>query len=93
MTRNFCLFFLFIYPVFSLSLFQLLPLLHLHSSSLHARHLYCFYRTIRDSPHALMDLVHRHHFFEIIDFALRIFQSLDFLTEIFLEFCKNRESF
>lgn len=40
-----------------------------------------------------MDLAHRHHFSEIIDFALRIFQSLDFLTEIFLEFCKNRESF
>lgn len=40
-----------------------------------------------------MDLAHRHHFSEIIDFALRILQSLDFLTEIFLELCKNRESF
>lgn len=40
-----------------------------------------------------MDLARRHHFPEIIDFALRTFQFPDFLTEIFLEFCKNRENF
>lgn len=40
-----------------------------------------------------MDLAYRHHFSEIIDFALRIFQSPDPLTEISLEYCKNRENF